>query len=140
MNVIQIEEIKQAAASLLGDGQGNEIGLNPEYERGISELIARIDPQEDMPTSDRAAAILIQLTQLAKGEKITTAAAIRQALNDKSPVIKASETDTLPQNVVDNSETVYSLASLYSQYALDPAQAEEEIYIRLREVYGEEYC
>lgn len=29
------------AASLAGDGQGGELGLNPEYERGMAELIVR---------------------------------------------------------------------------------------------------
>lgn len=63
---MNIEQIKQQAAGLLGDGQGNEIGTNSEYERGICELIARIDPKEDMPTSDRAEEVLIELTQIAQ--------------------------------------------------------------------------
>ena len=72
-------------------------------------------------------------------DTLTTAAAVQQALNDCDNLIKSSATEQLTEEEIDNSETVYSLASLYSQFATDPAAAEEAILQALTEKYGEEY-
>jgi hypothetical protein len=31
----------EIAATLVGDGQGNDLGVNTEYERGIAEFVCR---------------------------------------------------------------------------------------------------
>lgn len=38
---ILASDLVGTAASLAGDGQGGDLGLNPEYERGMAELIVR---------------------------------------------------------------------------------------------------
>lgn len=38
---ISVQDLIVVAASLVGDGAGNDLGDNSEYERGIAELIAR---------------------------------------------------------------------------------------------------
>lgn len=45
---IQIEDMVHQAAKLFGDGEGNELGVNEEYERGIAEFICR---QAGLPSS-----------------------------------------------------------------------------------------
>lgn len=79
-------------------------------------------------------------------ETITQAAAIRMALEEAS----RKETDGHFYKVNDpaaeqhdwskgDPETVYSLASAYSQFAENPAAAETAITAALAEKYGEEY-
>ncbi len=49
-------DLIDTAASLAGDGAGGELGLNPEYERGMAELIMRFMcwPCETVPEIIRA--------------------------------------------------------------------------------------
>lgn len=79
-------------------------------------------------------------------DTLTTAAAVQQALNEAAA--KASSGHLYKANddaAADHDwnqgdpETVYSLASLYSQFATDPAAAEEAILQALTEKYGEDY-
>jgi hypothetical protein len=46
-----LDHLIRIAATLAGDGQGSELGDNPEYERGMAELIARAtgQPAENVP-------------------------------------------------------------------------------------------